>query len=377
MALLLNEEQRMVKSTAADFLDKRMPVSEFRRMRDAELRSEPSHWQAMSELGWPAMTIAEQHGGLGFGYLGLGAIFEECGRRLAPSPLLSTVVLCASIIELADNAVLQQSLLPGICSGELKLALALEEQAHHRCGDFATRARAQDGALQISGDKRMVIDGAQADQFVVAASLANSADEAAQTALLLVPADSEGITVVARTTIDHRDYVDIHFDDVRVEADALIADGDRAVSILAKALDRGRICLAAEMLGAALECFDRSLAWLKEREQFGVKIGSFQALQHRAAIMFCELELLKSVVLDALSAVDEARADCPQMASLAKARAGDVLDLVSSEAVQMHGGIGVTDELDIGLFLKRSRACNALLGDASFHRDRYARLCGY
>ena len=164
---------------------------------------------------------------------------------------------------------------------------------------------------------------------------------------------------------------------MEVSSDALIGELGKAWPVLEPALDRGRICLAAEMLGGAQECFQRTVEYLKERSQFGVKIGSFQALQHRASLMYIELELAKSVVLDALSAIDDKRPDMPQLASLAKARLNDVFELVTSEAVQMHGGIGVTDELEIGFFLKRSRMASHLLGNSGFHRDRYASLCGY
>ena len=188
---------------------------------------------------------------------------------------------------------------------------------------------------------------------------------------------SAGITRTRSFMVDSRNAARIRFHDVAVGADAVLGEVDQGAGVLEQVLDRGRIGLAAEMLGSAAEAFDRTLNYLKTRKQFGVPIGSFQALKHRAAEMFCEIELAKSVVLDSLSGLDERRNDVAQLASLAKARLSDTLFLVSNEGVQMHGGIGMTDEEEIGFFMKRARVAQATFGDAAFHRDRYATLEGF
>ena len=359
MALVLNEEQRMLKDSAKDFLSATMPVAALRQLRDSGEGQDynSDHWQQMVELGWAGIVLPEQYGGLDFGYQGLGAIIEESGRRLAASPLISNIVLCSSALLLAGNDA--------------------QKGNHHDPAATALSVKQQGSQYQLNGRKVMVMEGNSADHFIVVARSSGMPGEASGLSLFLLGADQPGVSRESRCILDSRGYATVNFDQVTLDADALLGEWDKAWPILEQVLDRGRICLAAEMLGGALECFERTVEYLKEREQFGVKIGTFQALQHRAAIMFTELELCKSAVLDALSAIDDGRPDAPQLASLAKTLANDVFQLVSTESVQMHGGIGVTDELDIGLFLKRCRSATELLGNSGFHRDRYASLCGY
>lgn len=378
MALVLNEEQRLLKDTAKDFLSANMPVEALRKLRDSddEMGYSREHWQQMCELGWASIVLPEEYDGLDFGFMGLGAVIEESGRVLAASPLMSTVVLGASILMLGASDEQKAALLPKIASGELTLALAMEEGNHHAPLDTVLRAEATASGYRLSGSKSLVTDGYSADKLIVLARSSGKAGEAEGLSLFLVDGNAQGVSRHRRRMADSRGAAAIDFD-VEVSSDALIGELGKAWSVLEPALDRGRICLAAEMLGGAQECFQRTVEYLKERSQFGVKIGSFQALQHRASLMYIELELAKSVVLDALSAIDDKRPDMSQLASLAKARLNDVFELVTSEAVQMHGGIGVTDELEIGFFLKRSRMASHLLGNSGFHRDRYASLCGY
>lgn len=379
MALVLNEEQRMLKDSARDFLSATMPVAALRQLRDSDDSRDYNrdHWQQMVELGWAGVVLPEQYGGLDFGYLGLGAIIEETGRRLAASPLLSNIVMCSSALLLAGSEAQKEQHLPAMVSGELTIALAVDEGNHHDPAATALSVKQADGQYQLDGRKVMVMEGGSADQFIVVARSSGQPGDSNGLSLFLIAADHPGLTKESRCILDSRGYATVSFDQVTLAPDALIGEWDQAWPILEQVLDRGRICLAAEMLGGALECFDRTVEYLKDREQFGVKIGTFQALQHRAAIMFTELELCKSALLDALSAIDDARPDLPQLASLAKTLANDVFQLVSTESIQMHGGIGVTDELDLGLFLKRCRTATELLGNSGFHRDRYASLCGY
>mgnify|MGYP000061575184 CR=1 FL=1 len=379
MPLVLNEEQRLLKDTASEFLNSQAPVDALRKLRDNkdELGYDQPLWQQMVELGWAGITLPEAYGGLDFGFMGLGAVIEESGRRLTASPLFSSVVLGASAIILGGSEQQKQALLPAIASGETSLALALEESSHHRPTLISTSAEKDGDNYRLSGSKVSVIDGASAEQLIVVARTSGKNGETNGISLFLVDGKAEGLTRSRRWMADSRAVADVSLEGVSVSADSVIGEVDKGWEILDATLDRGRICLAAEMLGGVLECFERTVAYLKEREQFGVKIGSFQALKHRAAHMYTEIELAKSVVLDAFSAIDEGRADLGQMASLAKATLNDVFYLVSNEAVQMHGGIGVTDELEIGFFLKRSRMAIQLLGDSGFHRDRYASLSGY
>lgn len=379
MALVLNEEQRLLKDTAREFLQENAPVAALRSLRDArdETGYDRALWQQMAELGWAGITLPEAYGGLEFGCMGLGAVVEETGRTLTASPLFATVVLGATTVELAGSDAQKQALLPAVIGGELTLALALDEGHHHAPADIALSAQADGNGFVLNGRKAFVIDGHAADRIVVVARSSGKPGETAGLSLFLVDGQAAGLQRKRLIMADSRGYAHLQFDNVRVDADALLGEAGKAWPVLDKVLDRGRILLAAEMLGGALEAFERTVAYLKEREQFGAKIGSFQALKHRAAHMYTELEMSKSVLLDALSAVDDGRADLGALASLAKARMNDVYQLVSNEAVQMHGGIGATDELEIGFFLKRARVAMQLLGDAGFHRDRYATLSGY
>lgn len=374
MSLVLNEEQRLLQTSAKEFIKQEMPITAFREVRANGSGFDRSAWGKMAELGWAGMVIPEEFDGLDFGFMGLGAVLEQMGKNLAASPIISTVAVAASAITLAGSQQQKQSLLPKIASGELCIALAIEEQAHHQPLRAELTASASASGFILNGKKTFVLDGSNAQTLIVVAS---QPDNDSALSLFIVDAEAAGVTRRKSTMIDGRDVAEIEFNEVNVDASALLGEQGSCAEVLSEVLDRGRICLAAEMLGGAQECFERTVEYLKEREQFGVKIGTFQALQHRCAIMYTQLELAKSVVLDALSALDDNRPDIAQLASLAKASVNEVFELVTSEAVQMHGGIGITDELDIGLFLKRSRVCNQIFGNTGFHQDRYASLCGY
>jgi alkylation response protein AidB-like acyl-CoA dehydrogenase len=379
MALVLNEEQRLLQDTAREFLNKQAPVTALRKLRDHRdpLGYDPALWRQMAELGWTGIILPEQYGGLDFGFTGLGVVLEESGRTLTASPLLATAVVCASALLLGGSDSLKEALLPAIAGGELTLALALEESHHHRPSDIATTARRDGDDLVINGHKTFVLDGHSADQLVVVARSSGEQAASAGLTLVLVDRDAEGVSCQRTFMADSRNAANLDFDNVRVNTRYVLGEIDQGWAILEPALDRGRVAIAAEMMGLALEAFERTVGYLKERSQFGALIGSFQALQHRAAHMQAELELCRSVLLQALSSVDEAPEQLPLLASLAKARLNEVVKLVTNEAVQMHGGIGVTDELDIGLFLKRARVQIQVFGDTGFHKDRYATLCGY
>lgn len=376
MALVLNEEQRILKDSAREFLAENAPVEALRKLRDTKDATGYSKalWQQMVELGWAAIAIPEAFGGLEFGFQGLGLIFEETGQTLAASPLFSTVVLGASAIELLGNQEQCETLLPQVAAGELNLALALEEGNRHAPYQIATTAEASADGFVLNGSKTFVLDGHVANKLVVIARSAGTQGQADGISAFVVDADADGVNITRTIMMDSRNAANIQFNNVKVGADALLGEVGKAYPALDQVLDRGRAVLAAEMLGGSLQMFQRTMEYLKEREQFGVKIGSFQALKHRASKMFVELELSKSVVLEALTAIDAKAHNAAELASVAKAKLNDTFKLVTDEATQMHGGIGVTDELDVGLFLKRCRALTATLGDSAFHRDRYATL---
>ncbi|MBU25777.1 MAG: acyl-CoA dehydrogenase [Gammaproteobacteria bacterium] len=379
--MILNEEQTMLKDTAKEFCVANAPISQLRRLRDEEdvLGFDDETWKSMVELGWASIPWDEAHGGLAFGYKGLGVVTEECGRTLVASPLFSSVWVCGSIINLGGREDLKSELLPQVAGGDLKLALALEESHRHAPYGVNTVAEPHADGYLVSGKKTFVLDGHIADKLLVVARTSGSGSEREGLTLLLVDCEAEGLSVTRTIMADSRNAAIVRLENVKVSARGVIGEEGKGAEILDPALDIARIGLAAEMLGGAQECFERTIAYLKERKQFGVAIGSFQALKHRAAHMFCEIELAKSCVLEALTALDERRevAEVAKLASLAKAKVGETYSLVSREGIQMHGGIGMTDEFEIGFFIKRAAVAEQTFGDVNFHRDRYGILEGY
>ena len=379
MALVLSEEQTMLKDMAKDFFTEQAPVTNLRKLRDEEDENgyDKEVWQQIVELGFAGILIPEEQGGTGFGPMGLGIVMKEAGRTLAATPLYATAVLGAGLILKAGSEQQKADYLPKIAVGELLMALALEERAHHNPAAVAMTVTKDGGAYVLSGEKTFVLDGHIADTLIVVARSGGQAGETQGLSMFLVDAKADGVSVQRTMMVDNRNCANVKLDNVKLSADALLGGEGGAYADLEPVLDLGRICIAAEMLGGAETVFDTTLDYLKERKQFGKIIGTFQALQHRAAEMFCEIEICQSVLLDALSALDERRNDIPQLASLAKARIGDAARLITNEGVQMHGGIGMTDAVDIGLFIKRARVQAQIFGDSGYHRDRYADIGGY
>ncbi len=376
---VLTEEQSMLRDAARTWTQEKSPVTAFRKMRDsgAELGYDPAAFAEMAEMGWTGVIIPEEYGGSDFGYLSLGLILEETGRTLTASPLLSSALAAASAIILGGSDAQKSAHLPKIAAGELVATLAIDEGPHHNPEKVALAAKKGGSGYSLSGDKSFVLEGMAAGLFVVSGRTSGKPGDKDGITLFLVPADAKGVSRKALKLADSRGAANVSFANVEVGADAVLGEADKGGELLEKVLDRARAGLAAEMLGAATQAFDVTLDYLKTRVQFGQVIGAFQALQHRAAKMFTDLELARSCVEAALTAIDNNAPDTAELVSLAKAKMGDTLHLVSNEMVQMHGGIGMTDAHDAGLYLKRARAAEASYGGQSYHRDRYARLNGY
>ena len=376
---VLTEEQSMLRDAAKTWTQEKSPVSAFRKMRDsgAPLGYDPAAFAEMAEMGWTGVIIPEEYGGSDFGYLSLGLVLEELGRTLTASPLLATALAAASGLILGGTAAQKEAWLPKIASGEAVATLAIEEGPHHAPEKVALEAKKSGAGYTLSGKKTFVLEGMAAALFVVSARTSGKPGDKDGITLFLVPADAKGVSRHALKLADSRGAANVSFEDVEVGADAVLGEADKGADLLEKILDRARAGLAAEMLGSAAQAFDTTLDYLKTRVQFGQVIGSFQALQHRAAKMFTDLELARSCVEAALTAIDNDSPDVPELVSLAKAKVGDTLHLVSNEMVQMHGGIGMTDAHDAGFYLKRARAAEATFGGQAYHRDRYARINGY
>ncbi len=377
MAFVLSDEQQMLRDSALSFASEKLPVSQLRALRASGQGYDKGAWSEMAELGFAGVLVPEEFGGSGFGYVGLGQVLEAQGRTIAASPLLSTAMVGASALILNGTQAQKEAYLPKIASGELLVALAVDETAHHDPEQIKLQAKKSGAGYTLSGEKRYVVDGGDAGLLIVAARTSGNAGDATGITLFLVPVDAKGVTRTVLKTLDAHAAANIAFDGVEVGADAVLGAVDAGHAALEGILDRARIGLAAEMLGASDAAFEMTAEYLKVRKQFGQLIGSFQSLQHRAAIMFTELELTRSCVAAALDALDRNANNVAELASLAKARAAETLHLVSNETVQMHGGIGMTDVHDSGLYMKRARVLEALYGGESFHRDRYARIGGY
>ena len=374
MSLVINEEQNMLKSSAKELLDLKSPISLMRELRDDNYNQfDPDFWKEMVEMGWTALTVPEEYNGLNFGYVGLGQVIEEMGKKLTVSPMISTVLVSTTIVGLSKNEVLKSKLFDEIMSGKKLCTLAHEESSHHNPNIDLSIISNNNEKFILNGKKRFVIDGTISDYLIVSAnSEFNGSLE-----LVIIDSKSKGITFNNKVHMDSKIYSDISFNNVEFSKDNFLSTENDGKKILKKALDIACVGLAAEMLGNIQQAFDITIQYLKEREQFGVKIGSFQALQHRSAIMFGEIELCKSIVLKALQAIDSGDENLPELASLAKSKLGLTSKLVTNEAVQMHGGIGVTDDADIGFFLKRVRVSQRIFGDSNYHLDRVAKFNSY
>jgi alkylation response protein AidB-like acyl-CoA dehydrogenase len=380
MGLVLDDDQALLRTTATDFAHQRLPVSQFRRLRDGQdpVGFDREAWAEMAALGWTGMLIPESLGGNGFGHFGLGLVLEALGRTLAASPLHSTVVLSGTALSLSGDSARANELLRAIAAGEAVVALAHEEHPRHRPFSIATTARRDGDGWVLNGRKCFVADGHVADALLVVARTGCGPGDADGLSLYIVDGSAAGLTRDRLVLADSRNSANVGLANVRVDGSALLGQKGGAGALMKRVLDVGRILLAAEMFGMAQQAFETTLEYLKQRQQFGVPIGSFQALQHRAVQMYTEIELSRSVLYEALSALDDGRwDDVPRLASVCKSCLNDTLHLVSNEAVQMHGGIGMTDQADVGLYLKRARVVEAMLGTSAFHRERYAELQGF
>tara|TARA_B100000524_G_scaffold182879_1_gene94261 strand:+ start:1852 stop:2991 length:1140 start_codon:yes stop_codon:yes gene_type:complete len=379
MKLVLTEEEQFLKDTAKNFADERSPITHFRALRDNNdpLLWDKDLWSEMAKLGWPGILIPEDYGGSNFGITGISVILNECAKTLTPSPLFATGVIGAYSITNYGTDKQKEFYLPKIVSGELTTALAIDESSHHNPADTEIIAKKEGSNFIINGKKTFVIDGASADLIILLARTSGNKGDMVGLTLFLVDANLSGVDKIKLDMADSRNYSNINFNNVNIPDIDILGDLETGGETIENILDIARIAMASEMLGNAEAAFETTLDYLKQRKQFGALIGSFQALQHRAAEMFCEIELTKSSVMGAMKAADEGSNELQRLSSLAKTMAGETLHLVSNEAVQMHGGIGVTDEYDIGFFLKRARVAEQIFGSSKYHTERYANLSGF
>ncbi len=369
----LTEEQTLLQEQARTWANEESPTSKFREMRDSgnEAGFDKATWQAIGEMGWPGILVPEAYGGVDMGFLTFGVVAEELGRQLVASPLLASGLVATSALVRGGSEEQKQAWLPRIADGSVIATLAVDEGPRHAPAAIALAAEKKGSGLRLSGQKTHVLEGLSADLFIVAVRTADGVS------LVLVEGDASGLSRQRLATADSRGYANLGFDGVEVPESHVLAAPQGGAALLEETLDCARAGVGSEMLGVAAASFDMTLEYLKNRVQFGQVIGGFQALGHRAAALFTEMETTRSCVEAALQALDAGRDDVPEMCSLSKAKVGAFLHHMSNEMIQIHGGVGVTDEYDCGLYLKRARALEATYGNQAFHRDRFATLKGF
>lgn len=375
----LNEVQSMIRDQAKAWANEQAPVQAFRAMRDSGVENcySDETWAAMVELGWTGIIIPEEFGGSDLGYQTFGLVLEELGRQLTASPLYASALVGATAILLGGNAEQQKAILPKIVDGTEIVTLAVDESPRHSPSNISLQAKKSSNGFTLTGNKTFVLEGMAATTFVVAARTSGNAGEQQGISLFLVSGDAKGLSRKAMATADRRGYAQLEFDGVEVDAGAVLGTLDEGFVVLDTTLDRARAGLAAEMVGTGAQAFDMTLEYLKTREQFGKVIGSFQALGHRAAGLFSKMELSRSCAEAALQSIDAGDSNIVEMCSLSKAKVGDFLFEMSNQLIQIHGGIGMTDEFDAGFYLKRARSLEATFGNQAFHRNRYAQSLGF
>ena len=371
MPLYLTDDQVMLRETARSFMAEEGAIAkQLRHWRDKGCKDGFGHglWKEFAELGFNGILIGESDGGLGLGHVEAGIVLEEIGRNLTPSPFLISAV---AFVEAVKGTTLGERWFPGILSGETVAALAIDEGPKHRPDAVAMRAERSGNGFALSGRKQFVVQGASADVILVAAVT----DEGPT--VFAVEKEAKGLEVEGVRLADSSIGARMTFDAVEVDADAVVGEVGGGGAVLARALNAGRTGAAAELVGVGAASMDMTVGYLKQRKQFGRLIGEFQALQFRAAHLYAELEIARAATMKAQQLLDEGSPDAEAMVSVAKAKAGAAAALAVQEGVQMHGGIGMTDEYDIGLYMKRDRVLNELFGDPAYHADRLARMKGY
>ncbi|SFP61252.1 acyl-CoA dehydrogenase family protein [Sphingomonas rubra] len=375
MPLYLDDDQTTLQDTIRDFVGENAPVSHLRSLRDVDDRTGFSRdlWKQFAEMGFTGILVGEDQGGLGLGHVEAGVVLEEIGRNLSPSPFLTTAVAAVEALKGTPHA---ERWYPGIVAGETVAALAIDETPKHR-DRVALKAERAGNGFRLTGAKRFVTHAHVADLLIVAARTAGAAEDAEGITLFAVPTDAARLDKRAERLADSSIAAHLDFDGVEVDADAVIGEVDAGRDPLDRLLRAGRTGASAELLGVGGGAMAMTVGYLKERKQFGRLIGEYQALQHRAAHLYSEMEVARAAVLKAQQLLDAGSDKAEEAVSVAKAMTAMATTLSVNEGVQMHGGIGMTDEYDIGFYMKRARVLSELWGDANFHADRLARAAGY
>jgi alkylation response protein AidB-like acyl-CoA dehydrogenase len=376
MDIGFSEEQELLRETARRFLESECNTQSVRRRMAEPTAVTGEFWQKLAKQGWLGIVYPEDEGGSGLGLVDLVVLMEEMGRAVVPGPFLSTVLLGGAAIAEAGTPTQRRDWLPEIVAGKAKAALAwTEPNLRWDAAGIAMPAREAGGDFMLTGSKLFVGDADLADILVVAARTRDGSTMEDGVSLFLVPRDTRGLAVSLLPTIDEtRKLCEVRLDNVALPASALLGEIHQGWAPLSRVIARATVALAAEMCGGAQQVLDMTVAYAKIRIAFGKPIGSYQGVKHQAADMLVAIENAKSLTYYAAWAVDEGLDEAPLAVSMAKAAASDMYRKVAGTGIQLHGGIGMTWEHDLQLYFKRAKASEVAFGDASWHRERVARL---
>ena len=377
MDFSFSDEQQMLQESVQKFVHRHYAFDARRAILASAAGYSAEHWALFAELGWLTVPFSEADGGFGGLATDLMVLMEEFGKALVVEPFVAGVVLGGGLVSALGSPAQKEHLLPELMAGSLQLACALyEEQGRYNLASVATTAHVSGSHFLVNGTKVLVLNGPVADALLVSVRTAGSERDVEGISVVMIASNTPGIVRRDYTTVDGHRAAQIRFDNVQVPVSALLGQQGAALPVLQQSVDRATLCVCAEAVGALDMLLHKTVEYSKTRQQFGAPIGSFQALQHRMADMFIECELARSIVMMAAMTLD---ADVPEAqkqraVSAAKSRVGKAARKVGQEAVQLHGGIGMTDELDVSHYFKRVTAIDSMFGNADFHTARFARL---
>jgi len=372
----LSEEQKLLLDQVRNFVRNSSPVERLRRLREDEVGWQKETWKQMGELGWLGVAFPEDVGGMGLSFVEAALILQELGTTLVPEPFIPSVVLGGLLLQNLGSKEQRQAYLAPMIAGDTSLALAYAEvDARHALSYQSTRATSDGDDYVLEGEKRWVLNGHAADHLLVSARTSGEADDEKGLSVFVVPRNTPGVQIVRVQCMDGHKAAMVSLAGARVPKASLLGQEGMALPSLEQVLDYAAAAACAEGSGLVQRTLEMTRQYLTERKQFGAVIGTFQALQHRAVDMFVEVELCKSTAIHAMLRVDADSVEARIRAvSTAKAQLSSGGGFVTRQAIQLHGGIGVTDEHDVGLYFKRHHVLSSLFGDEQYHVDRFGRM---
>ena len=370
-----SEEQVMLRDSVARFIQDDYSFDARRKIAASDTGMSAEHWQTFAELGWLSVPFAEEHGGFGGGPVDVMVMMEEFGKGMVLEPYFATVILFGGLLQRAGSAEQQAAYIPRIVEGKCLGAFAFtERQSRYELADVKTTATSDGDGYVLNGEKVVVYNGANADTVIVAARTSGEQYDEDGISLFIVDACTAGIDTMSFALMDGQRAANLVFNDVRLPADALLGEKDRAYPVISRVVLEACVALAAEGLGIMGQLNTKTLEYTKQREQFGVAIGSFQALQHRMVDTFMSYEQTKSLVYRAVCTLEKEDEDPARDIHALKVMLDRAGRHVHSEAIQLHGGMGLTDEMDIAHYAKRLMMINATFGDGDYHQAQFNAL---